>query len=333
MNKSLLQNLVRFVAMLALCTTIALVTSCSSDDEGTPAPTITSFTPDEAKEGADVTITGTNLGTATKVEFNGTSATITSKAATTLEVKVPTGATSGKIKVTTPGGSATSTADFTVKCAGFDENAVNSTAFINFTTWESAAVGFSKSLETMGGSPSDAITVGEANPDADECSTVGKYVKTANIWDGWNGFKIVFDNTIAKEDFIAFGDYSATPESLPSKKIKVDVYFDGDLPESGFLWLDMNSGNNAKYAYPNGRTQFFRGKITKSKQWETVTLDIKFNGDGTQSTGAIDQGGELEDDAASTDMFEFLPGAGGAGEGENGQLGGGLYYFDNFRVE
>ena len=78
------------------------------------APTITSFTPSSGLVGTSVTITGTNLASATAVKFNGTTATATSDTATTIIVPVPTGATTGTISVTTAGGTATSTSTFTV---------------------------------------------------------------------------------------------------------------------------------------------------------------------------------------------------------------------------
>jgi ribosomal protein L21E len=48
------------------------------------------------------------------VTFDGKAGTVTSDSSTTITVKVPTGAKTGKIKVTTAGGSATSSASFTV---------------------------------------------------------------------------------------------------------------------------------------------------------------------------------------------------------------------------
>ena len=64
--------------------------------------------------GTSVTITGTDLTGATKVTFNGIAATYTVVSSTTITTKVPSGATTGKIAVTTKGGTATSTATFTV---------------------------------------------------------------------------------------------------------------------------------------------------------------------------------------------------------------------------
>jgi hypothetical protein len=81
---------------------------------GGAAPTITSFTPSAGPVGTTVTITGTNLTGATSVKFNGVSATITSNTATQIVTKVPTGATTGPITVTTDSGTATSATNFTV---------------------------------------------------------------------------------------------------------------------------------------------------------------------------------------------------------------------------
>ena len=78
------------------------------------APTITSFTPASGSTGTSVTITGTNLTGVTAVKFNGTTATFTPSTATSVVAKVPAGATTGKITVTTPVATATSATDFTV---------------------------------------------------------------------------------------------------------------------------------------------------------------------------------------------------------------------------
>lgn len=86
-----------------------------------PPPTITGFTPISGVIGTVVTITGTTLngpgpGTTT-VKFNNTPAVITTVTATSLTTTVPQGATNGRISIVTPGGTATSTVDFTVQNA------------------------------------------------------------------------------------------------------------------------------------------------------------------------------------------------------------------------
>ena len=81
----------------------------------TPPPTITSFTPVSGLVGTKVTITGTNLTGATLVTFNGVAATtVTLTSATSISAAVPTGATSGSIRVTTAAGTGTSATSYTV---------------------------------------------------------------------------------------------------------------------------------------------------------------------------------------------------------------------------
>jgi hypothetical protein len=80
----------------------------------TVAPVIKNFTPASGKPGITVTINGDHFDGVTAVTFNGTSATITSLTSDQLKVTVPAAASTGKIKVTSPGGSATSTTNFTV---------------------------------------------------------------------------------------------------------------------------------------------------------------------------------------------------------------------------
>ena len=77
-------------------------------------PTITSFSPTSGNIGTSVVITGTNLTGVTAVRFNGVTATFSANTATSVTAVVPSGATTGRIVVVTPGGTATSATDFTV---------------------------------------------------------------------------------------------------------------------------------------------------------------------------------------------------------------------------
>ncbi|MEI6519013.1 MAG: IPT/TIG domain-containing protein, partial [bacterium] len=100
---------------IAVTTAINTATSTTSFIVIPPAPAITSFTPVSGPVGTIVTITGTNLSGTTAVKFNGvTVTTITDNTATTLKAAVPNGSTTGKITVTTAGGTATSAVDFIV---------------------------------------------------------------------------------------------------------------------------------------------------------------------------------------------------------------------------
>lgn len=81
------------------------------------APTISGVNPTHGSPGSAVTLTGTNLGGATAVTFNGRAAfAFTIAGATQINAVVPGGATSGPIQVATPSGSAAS-APFTVDAA------------------------------------------------------------------------------------------------------------------------------------------------------------------------------------------------------------------------
>ena len=78
-------------------------------------PTITSFSPTSGTIGTSVVITGTGLMQTTKVTFGGVDATtFTVNSATKVTATVPSGAVTGKIAITTPGGTAVSSGVFTV---------------------------------------------------------------------------------------------------------------------------------------------------------------------------------------------------------------------------
>ena len=77
-------------------------------------PTITSFSPGSGPVGTSVVITGTAFTGATSVTINNVAATFTVDSDTQITLAVPAGATTGKIKVTTGGGSVSSSTSFTV---------------------------------------------------------------------------------------------------------------------------------------------------------------------------------------------------------------------------
>ncbi|MBI4498303.1 MAG: carboxypeptidase regulatory-like domain-containing protein [Chloroflexi bacterium] len=93
--------------------TVLQATATFTVTEG--APTIASFTPTSGPTGTVVTITGTNFRTTTGVTFNNVAATFTVQSATSIVATVPSGATAGRIRVTNPAGTATSTTDFGVQ--------------------------------------------------------------------------------------------------------------------------------------------------------------------------------------------------------------------------
>jgi uncharacterized repeat protein (TIGR03803 family) len=78
-------------------------------------PALTSFSPASGGVASSVVITGVSLTQTTKVTFGGIKAvTFSVDSDTQVTVTVPAGAKTGKIGIVTPGGTATSTATFTV---------------------------------------------------------------------------------------------------------------------------------------------------------------------------------------------------------------------------
>ncbi len=81
-------------------------------------PAITNVSVSSGTPGTPVTITGTNLldgGSNASVTFNGTPATVTRDSATSIQVSVPTGATSGQLRITVNGVSLEAVANFLVE--------------------------------------------------------------------------------------------------------------------------------------------------------------------------------------------------------------------------
>jgi len=84
-------------------------------------PTISSFTPSSGPVGTAFTISGTNFHPTmaqNQVRLNLTPTQLTSATSTQIGTSVPTATASGRVSVTTPGGSATSTSDFYVLPSG-----------------------------------------------------------------------------------------------------------------------------------------------------------------------------------------------------------------------
>jgi hypothetical protein len=70
--------------------------------------------PHAGNVGAAINILGNDLTGATSVSFNGTAATFTVASPSLITTTVPAGATTGKIQVTTPGGTLFSGSPFLV---------------------------------------------------------------------------------------------------------------------------------------------------------------------------------------------------------------------------
>jgi len=101
---------------IRVTTPVGTATSGSSYTVATAAapPQITSFTPSSGPVGTTVTISGSGFMGTTSVTVNGAAASFTVNSPSKLTFSVPAGASSGRIRVATPGGTATSSSSFTV---------------------------------------------------------------------------------------------------------------------------------------------------------------------------------------------------------------------------
>ena len=78
------------------------------------APTVTGVSPASGAIGSPVTLTGTHFTGTTAVTFTGVPAAFTEVSATQITTTVPVGTITGLVRVTTPGGTATSAGPFVV---------------------------------------------------------------------------------------------------------------------------------------------------------------------------------------------------------------------------
>ncbi len=104
---------------ITVTTSAGTATSAINFTVTSSTPTITSFSPTSGPIGTQVLISGNNFTGATAVRFGSTNQpAFTVNSDIQVVTSVPSGATTGKISIDTPTGTATSQADFTVSAAG-----------------------------------------------------------------------------------------------------------------------------------------------------------------------------------------------------------------------
>jgi uncharacterized repeat protein (TIGR03803 family) len=113
-GSTFLTAIVPAAALTGAVTVTTGSTTLTSSQTFDVTPTMTSFSPPSGPVGQLVTINGTGLMQTLRVTFNGKSASFTVVSDIEVTATVPTGATTGKIKVTTKGGSVASSTNFTV---------------------------------------------------------------------------------------------------------------------------------------------------------------------------------------------------------------------------
>ena len=113
------------------------------------APTITSFTPASGPVGTLVTINGTNLSTPTAFTIGGKSAIAISNTGSVLVGMVMTGAATGLVSITTAGGTASGSGNFTVTATPYP-SAQQGSALVGTGAAGAAQQGFSAALSADG---------------------------------------------------------------------------------------------------------------------------------------------------------------------------------------
>lgn len=237
------------------------------------APTISSFTPTSGTAGTtSVVITGTNLCGASIVRFNATNATIfTVNSGTQITATVPTGATSGKLTVTTSAGSFVSTADFivgppvissfsptigpvgtAVTISGSNFNGVNSVRFngtaATFTVTSSASI----STTVPTGATTGVITV------VNSVGTATGAIFTVGEPSHGRSVSFTFDKNSRVSGQVTVGDnFAACYRFVP---VAIQKQSGG-----GWKWVDTtsttDSGSFKTYIPPSSGT--FRVKVNK----------------------------------------------------------------------
>ena len=172
---------------------------------------IIEFTPTSGPIGSTVTLNGTGFSTTkvnNKVKFNGVAATITSATATTLVTSVPATATTGKISVTSPAGTATSSSSFIVTSSNGLPTITSFTPTIGVSGTAVTITGTNFDTNTTNDNPKFNLT--SAQLSSATATTIGASVPIS-VASGRISVSTAVGQTVSTQDFfIPFGTHIAT---------------------------------------------------------------------------------------------------------------------------
>jgi hypothetical protein len=164
----------------ALPANIASALLSKVDGQTNPPPVITGFSPANGVAGTSVVISGTNFSSALSVTFNGASAAFSVDSTVQITATVPGNATSGRLSVTTPSGTAISSNSFTVTGSAPDLT-ITATHAANFTEGDTGDV-YTIVVTNIGTTASTGtITVADALPAGLTATAIGGTGWTASL--------------------------------------------------------------------------------------------------------------------------------------------------------
>lgn len=288
-------------------------------------PTITGFSPLTAPVGGLVTLTGTSFDSQTAVFFNGVAAARSILNATTLVAQVPSGATTGKIRVSRAGSTTTfcnlpqtSSATFTVDPYCLSSASYNSYGAIDYV----ASSEFTNNTIGLGTCPNYtnntpyvvAATAGQVGKEIDiQFGSCGQpnYEKLFKMYVDWNGDndftdpgEFLIDAPSVSSDVLYTITLNIPTTVLPGTKrmrFIVAVHDDaGTNPESVFSCGAYNFGETEDYLLNIAPAPAFASNARASEQPHAEL---------TVSRGEESPSVRFETDATSIPALRFtLPG-------------------------
>ncbi|TMK72893.1 MAG: hypothetical protein E6G50_02970, partial [Actinobacteria bacterium] len=225
-------------------------------------PVVTGFAPGAGFAGQVVTVNGTGFIGVTSVKINGVAGAVSAVAAdgTSLHVTIPAGATTGKISVTTAGGTGTSAADLTVQphvtsfvpaaaVAGTNVT-INGTglggATVDFTNSPGASIVSQTGTQIVVKVPTNAhngaITVHTAGGDSTSAAIFKPLMKIIQF--DQTNYRAGDTVTVAGSSFLATG-------SDPTAKLGTTVLAVGSVTDTSFQFVVPDNGLTGSVAATN----------------------------------------------------------------------------------
>ncbi|MCY1078835.1 IPT/TIG domain-containing protein [Archangium lansingense] len=281
---------------------ITIVTDAGSASSSTsftviPEPEPTGFSPRYGAAGTTVTLTGNNLTGATEVSFDGDDAAFTVVDSTRITATVPSGATTGELRVYTPDGSAT-----------FGVFTVLSSAAPTITSFSPTSAGHGERVTLTGtgftGATSVSFNGAEASVYVESDTSLYVYVPT----DASTGRLRVYNSQGVG---VSSSDFTILP-ALPAPRITGFSPTSGPvgtlvtLNGSGFTGAtDVRLGNTSLAVTPNSDTQL-------TVTIKTGTLSGTFRVDAPGGRATSDSSFSVQS-TSSPSLSSFSPSTGWVG--------------------